>query len=130
LQPDFLANYFLAQELIKYYNGERNFIFDGTPRTKRQARVLDGALRFYQVKQPIVIYLDVPNEEVINRLQERDRKDDDIELIRHRLEWFDAETTRALEFFHEHDEYYQVHTIDGRQDIAEVSQAIDHILFT
>lgn len=124
LQPDFLANYFLAAELIKYHNGERNFVFDGTPRTKRQARVLDGALRFYKVKRPLVIYLDVSNEEVLRRMQERGRNDDDIELIRHRLRWFERETMRALEFFQKNSDYYEVHTIDGMQSVEEVQQAI------
>jgi adenylate kinase len=124
LQPDFLANHFLAAELIKYHNGERNFIFDGTPRTKRQARVLDGALRFYKVERPLVIYLDVTDEEVLRRMQERGRGDDEIELIRHRLRWFENETMRALEFFQKNSDYYVVHIIDGMQSVEEVQQAI------
>ena len=128
LQPDFLANYFVAAELIKYHNGERNFIFDGTPRTKRQARVLDGALRFYQVASPIVIYLDVPNETVLERMQERGRGDDELALIQHRLEWFERETVRALEFFQKHDDYYRVHRIDGARSPEEVAEHIKSII--
>ncbi|MFW0871127.1 MAG: nucleoside monophosphate kinase [Patescibacteria group bacterium] len=124
LQPDFLANYFLAAELIKYHNGKRNFIFDGTPRTKRQARVLDGALRFYQVENPIVLYLDVEDKVVLDRMQERGRSDDDINIIRNRLEWFEKETIRALEFFKTNSDYYTVHIIDGMKSIEEVEESI------
>jgi len=120
LQPDFLANYFYTEEFIKYFNGERNFILDGTPRTKRQARILDGTLRFYGVEKPVVIHLDVSDESVISRMQERGRGDDQIEAIKTRLTWFKEDTLRALEFFQKHNDYYTYITLDGDRSVEEI----------
>ena len=122
LQPDFLANYFYTEEFIKYFNGERNFILDGTPRTKRQARILDGTLRFYGVHKPVVIHLDVSDESVISRMQERGRGDDQIEAIKTRLAWFEEDTTRALEFFKKHDDYYEYITLNGDRSVEEIHE--------
>lgn len=124
LQPDFLANYFLTEELVKYSNGERNFIFDGTPRTRRQARVLDGALRFYGIQKPLVVHLAVSDDSVINRMKERGRGDDHIEMIKKRLEWFETDTMRAIEYFTQFDDYYEVVTIDGERSIETIAEEL------
>ena len=129
LQPDFLANYFLTEELVKYSNGTRNFIFDGTPRTTRQARVLDGALRFYGIENPLVVHLEVSNDSVIGRMKERGRDDDHIEVMKTRLEWFETDTLRAVDFFRQFDDYYQVVTIDGEQDIDAIARELHEIAF-
>ena len=120
LQPDFLANYFYTEEFVKYFNGERNFILDGTPRTKRQARILDGTLRFYGVDKPVVIHLNVSDDSVIQRMKERGRGDDQIEAIRTRLTWFQEDTVRALEFFQKHDDYYSYIELNGDQSVETI----------
>lgn len=124
LQPDFLANYFFTEELVKFANGERNFIIDGTPRTKRQARILDGALRFYGIENPLVIHLDVSDDSVIGRMQERGRGDDEVDSIRRRLDWFREDTMRAIEFFQERNDYYQTVVIDGEKTVEEIADDI------
>ena len=124
LQPDFLANYFLTEELIKYANGERDFIFDGTPRTKRQARIVDGALKFFSIRSPTVIHLVVSDGAVINRMKERGRSDDQIESIRTRLKWYREDTLRALEFFKQRDHYYRYVEIDGEKEIEEIGKEL------
>ena len=129
MQPDFLANYFLTEELVKYSNGSRNFIFDGTPRTTRQARVLDGALRFYGIEHPLVVHLTVSDDSVITRMKERGRGDDHIEVIKKRLEWFATDTLRAIDFFKQYEDYYQVVTVDGEQDIDTIAQELRAIAF-
>ncbi len=124
LQPDFLANYFYTEEFIKYFNGERNFILDGTPRTKRQARIMDGTLRFYGVTNPIVIHLSVSDDSVIERMQARSRSDDQIEAIKTRLAWFERDTLRALEFFEKHDDYYTNIVLDGNRSVEDIHQEL------
>ena len=128
LQPDFLANYFMAQELIKYANGERVFLFDGTPRTKRQARIMDGALRFYGIRKPLVIVLDVQDESVVERMRMRGRSDDQISAITTRLGWYGAETERAIKYFAEQDSYYSVVRIDGDRAVEDIHQDIVSLL--
>jgi adenylate kinase len=46
-------------------------LFDGFPRTLRQARVLDGALREQGKTIDKAIYIEVPNEELVKRLSGR-----------------------------------------------------------
>ena len=124
LQPDFLANYFLTEKLIKYADGECVFIFDGIPRTKRQARVLDGALRFYGIESPVVIDLVVTDGTVINRMRDRGRSDDQIDSIRTRLEWYRDDTLRALEFFKQRDQRYRIVELDGEQGVEEIGREL------
>jgi len=124
LQPDFLANYFYTEEFIKYFNGERNFILDGTPRTKRQARILDGTLRFYGVISPMVIHLNISDDSVITRMQERSRGDDQIEAIKTRLSWFQEDTVRALEFFQKHNDYYRYIELNGEGTVEDIHEQL------
>ncbi len=85
LQPEFLAIHLWSKILNLYYSQDKNLILDGTPRTLREAYVLDGALRFYGIEDPIVIYIRVDRETVKERMLSRQRKDDTEEKIENRL---------------------------------------------
>src|SRR3989344_4503884 len=52
LQPEFLAIYLWADNLIKNVTGKEHLFIDGSPRKPAEAIVLDSAMEFYK-RQPV-----------------------------------------------------------------------------
>lgn len=74
----------------------RGFIFDGFPRTKEQAEALDKLLEFKNTAIDLVLSLEVPEQELIDRLVKRGetsgRSDDNEEVITKRIKEYHAKT--------------------------------------
>ena len=70
LVPDVLANKIVFEELIDRTD-ETGFLLDGYPRSLSQATALNETLTRYNLAINIVVYLQVPTEQLINRLQGR-----------------------------------------------------------
>lgn len=128
LQPEFLAIHLWAKILNLYYNDNKHLILDGTPRTLREAHVLDGALKFYNIEKPIVMYIKTSDETARSRMLLRKRKDDTEEKIQNRLKWFNLEVKKAVEFFQDSD-YYDFIEIDGEKGIDKVHEEISEKIF-
>lgn len=79
---------------------EEGFIFEGTARTPEEAAMVDEILDWLGRKY-VVVHLNVSDEEVIERMQGRDRGDtlNQIEKIKVRLEEYRNKTAKAIEFF-------------------------------
>jgi adenylate kinase len=71
------------------------YILDGFPRTVSQALQAADVARRLDLSLDAAIYLNVPDEVLLQRLLARARPDDSAEVIKHRLEVF-AETTHPL----------------------------------
>ncbi len=99
------------------------WILDGFPRTVTQAEALDALLA--EINQPYdaVVNLDVPDQFLVDRLLARaidqGRADDTEEVIKNRLEEYNAKTRPLLEFYGKH-----VTQIDGTPSMPEVTEAI------
>jgi len=99
------------------------WILDGFPRTVAQAEALDALLA--EINQPYdsVVNLDVPDQFLIARLLaraiEQGRADDTEEVIKNRLEEYNAKTRPLLEFYGKH-----VTQIDGTPSMPEVTETI------
>ncbi len=100
-------------------------LFDGFPRTVAQAESLDKMLAKRGTPLDAVLQLDVPEDELINRLVARGRSDDRPDVIRQRLEVFHNQTAPVSE-------YYQrkglLRTINGSGTVAEVTERIKAIV--
>lgn len=119
-QPDFLACYMWTEYLISHFKKPTHVIFDGTPRSFVEAKVLETALDFYQFDKIFVIYIDVSREWSQEHLLTRGRSDDQtIAKIDKRLNWFDVDVTPALDYF-EKSPRYNFCTINGEQSIDSV----------
>ncbi len=119
LQPEFLAIYIWTDLFVKYFSKDKNIIIDGSPRRYREAKVLDNALKFYEVEDPVVVYLNISREEAKNRMLSRGRSDDDESKIEGRLDWFETDVMRSINFFKEED-YYNFIELDGENGIDEI----------
>lgn len=120
-QPDFLAIWNWAHILIENLIGNEWLVFDGTPRSLIEAKVLDTAFNFYGYNQKHIFYIDVSREETKKRLLARGRADDTSADIDKRLDWFDNDVLPAVEYYEQNQEYF-FHRLNGEQEVEKVSQ--------
>ena len=128
-QPDFLAVLMWGNIVAENFTNEEHLIIDGTPRSVAEATVLDTAIKFYNRKDPTVIYLNVSNKWSTNHLKRRGRADDlRPEEIETRLKWFDKDVAPALEYLKNQPSYRFVE-INGEQTIEKVHYDIVEKVF-
>ncbi len=123
LMPEAMVIYLWMRKVVENFTGKENLIFDGAPRKINEAILLDGALNFYGIKKYKVIYINVSKEWATERLLARQRKDDSVEGINKRMEWFDNEVMKSIEFFQvdQHGEFIEV---NGEQSIEDVHKEL------
>ncbi|MFA5737042.1 MAG: nucleoside monophosphate kinase [Candidatus Paceibacterota bacterium] len=125
--PDALAVWNWAGYLIKNYTGKEHLIFDGSPRSLLEAKVLDTMLAFLKRGQAIVIFLDVSSQESTKRLLKRaieqGRADDNSEDIKRRLDWFEKDVRPALEYYEKESTHLFLH-INGEQSREKIHEDI------
>ncbi len=101
-------------------------IFDGFPRTIAQAEALENMLGERGTSVTLVLGLEVPEEELINRILERGRltgrSDDNLETVKKRLDVYHNQTSPLKEFYNERGLY---RAIEGMGGIEAVAQRID-----
>jgi len=119
LQPSFLTIYTWSDIFVHGFNDDDHLIIDGTPRRLDEARVLDGALKFYGREKPSLVYINVSREWSKEKLLARKRIDDTDEKIEKRLAWFETEVAPAIEFYRGNSDYKFVE-VNGEQAIEKV----------
>ena len=111
----------------------RGLIFDGFPRTIKQAEDFDKLLEEIGSEIARVIRLKVSDDEIINRLmiraQQEGRKDDNIDVIANRLAVYREKTLPMLEYYNRKG---LVKEVDGEGKIDEIfarlSEEFENIL--
>mgnify|MGYP006091129093 CR=1 FL=1 len=78
---------------------ENTVILDGFPRTEIQAKSLDLKIRSLKFNLSRVLYLDVGDKDVIDRLSSRGRDDDSYKLVVNRLKVYEKETAPLLDYY-------------------------------
>lgn len=127
LQPMFFSVYVWAKYLMEHIHGGDNIIFDGVPRRKEEAEILSGAVKFYSWEKPIVINIDVSDEESVKRMINRNREDDNIENFKKKMDWYKMEVEPMLRWYEESNLYTYV-KIDGMKSAEEISSHISRFL--
>jgi len=129
LVPDELLVDILRSALQQAGN-PAGFVFDGFPRTIRQAEDLDRLLRETGDNVSLVLALDVDEEEVVTRLLKRaqleGRKDDTEDVIRNRMKVYHAQTTPLMEYYNKQGKFVSIHGVGTIDDIfAGICKIID-----
>lgn len=106
----------LAQE-----DAQGGFILDGYPRTLGQAATLSEVLAGQGEEVTAVVFIEVPEEELVRRALARQRADDREEVIRQRLEVYHDQTQPLIDHYQRQGLLRQV---DGFQTIEEVAAGI------
>jgi len=117
-------------ELIKQFinenkNNNKGFLFDGFPRNKKQAELLDHLMESINEKILCVILLnvneDVLKERIMNRSTTEGRSDDNLETLSKRLHTYSSETEPLIEYYSSQN---LVRKVDGTGEISDINQGI------
>lgn len=123
LMPEFLPIWLWTGFLVNNFSGEEHLVMDGVSRRMHEAPVLHDALKFYRVRTPYVVYLNVSREKAFAMMKGRGRKDDTDEYINNRLDWFDKNVLPVIEYFKKADGVIFL-DINGEQPIEKVHEDI------
>ena len=97
------------------------FLFDGFPRTVKQAEMLDEIMKGFSLKINAVLSLEVPEDILIARMLERGktsgRADDNIDSIKHRFVEYEAKTRPVLDFY---EAKGNQHAVNGVGEIPQI----------
>lgn len=112
LIPDELMIRILDEVLDAEASGKKGVVFDGFPRTVAQADALKSLLRKRGTDLHAVIGLEVPEDELvermINRGRETGRADDTPETIKNRLQVYHQQTLPLKEYYQAEGSYIPV----------------------
>lgn len=106
------------------------FIFDGFPRTEKQAEALDALLEEGGTAITAMLALDVPEQELIDRLLERGKDsgrsdDQNPEVIKTRLDVYLNQTAILKDFYQKQNKFL---SIDGLGTVDDVfSRLVDSV---
>ena len=125
LVPDSVTIDMLSKEMMSISN-MNGFLFDGFPRTIKQAQSLDQLLLKLNQEISLMICIEVPESELIKRLlirgESSDRKDDqNKEIITNRIEIYKEQTEVLKDYYLTQNKFYSV---DGTSSIQEVKEKI------
>jgi len=119
----------LIQERLAKPDASRGFILDGFPRTAQQALALEQLLSGNGQALSSVVNLSVPDSVVVDRLHgravEQGRLDDRPETILERLRVYQEKTEPLVDFYRGR---RLLNDVDGRGDVAAISERIDQAL--
>tara|TARA_A100001011_G_scaffold391602_1_gene477395 strand:- start:20 stop:601 length:582 start_codon:yes stop_codon:yes gene_type:complete len=131
LVPDSLTINLLEQELDSSLDSN-GFIFDGFPRTIKQADALDLMLMNKKMPLSLVIMLEVGEQELVNRLLKRGadsgREDDKNEkIIRNRIQVYEKQTS-ILKSYYNNKLKSNFFILNGERTVLDISNEISSIL--
>ena len=129
LVPDEIINGIVAERIEMNDVLESGFILDGYPRTSAQAEALEGELLSSGLSLDLALNLEVPVDEVTQRMLDRSRADDTEEAIQRRLEIYENETAPLLEWFEERNNLIVVDGL-GTEDVvfSRLQNVIDGVI--
>jgi len=129
LVPDHLTIKMLENEVNKNLNSN-GFIFDGFPRTKNQAQILDKFLKNKNLVISMTIALEVDDEVLIKRLIERGKEsgrvdDQDKAKIQNRFVEYNNKTSILIDYYSKQGKF---HSVDGLGNINEITERISNLI--
>tara|TARA_Y100000590_G_scaffold469984_1_gene661118 strand:- start:2067 stop:2627 length:561 start_codon:yes stop_codon:yes gene_type:complete len=115
--------------LSRELSSNNGILFDGFPRNLDQAKAFNDLLKKIDKKIDHVLHLSIDKDEVIKRIEKRqleeNRKDDNTEVLKSRIEVYLKETRPLIELYKKEK---ILKKIDGMKSIENVSIDINAIL--
>jgi adenylate kinase len=119
----------IIDSYIDEHKSEIGIIFDGFPRTLKQAELLNQILEKRKIKEIRVVNLVADNDELLGRLIKRaqleGREDDKPEVIKNRLKVYETQTAPVLGFYKKEG---KVIDLNGIGEIDKIHGDIVHAL--
>lgn len=101
----------------------RGLVLDGFPRMEGEAKWLDRQLAETGQAVSRVIKVVVPKEAALERVLQRERKDDGIQAARRKWRWYETKTAKVLEHYR-----HQLRRVNGGGDPEEVFARLESVL--
>ena len=121
----------MIRNYMKEHKDAAGNIFDGFPRTTAQAEAFDEILKEDGESVSVMIYMDVPEEELVQRIllrgKDSGRADDASEdVIRNRIEVYRAQTEIVAEHYSKQGKYVAVNGVGTLDEVfGRICEAID-----
>ena len=117
----------IVVEMVRNYmasHSDKGCIFDGFPRTTAQAEIFDTMLQEVNSKVTTMIFMDVPEEELVRRIllrgKDSGRADDSSEeVIRNRIEVYRQQTEIVAEHYTRQQKYAEVNGLGTMDEVFE-----------
>lgn len=109
----------IVKQALKENVKKNGFILDGFPRTIPQAIALDIIFEELNFRNTIVLHLTADEDELVRRLLNRGRGDDNEDIIRHRLRIYENSTKPVIEYY-----IGKTIDIDGVGEIEDINSVI------
>lgn len=103
---------------LRHPDCAQGFLMDGFPRSIGQAEALDGMLQDAGQALAHVVFLDVPEDELLARLRGRGRVDDAEGTIRERLRVYQTATTPLVAYYQQRGCLRRIAGVGCVEDIA------------
>ncbi len=111
----------IIEKKIGEHLDSAGFLFDGYPRTVKQAEILDEFMKKFKISLSGVLSLEVPEELLIERMLERGkisgRADDNLESIKHRFVEYEEKTRPVIDYY---EKQGNLHPVNGVGEIPEI----------
>ncbi|MBW7847797.1 MAG: adenylate kinase [Bacteroidales bacterium] len=132
LVPDEIIVQIIEKKVIMNLDS-RGILFDGFPRTVVQAYILEGLLLKLNSSLTCMLSLEVPTEELIDRMLERSktsgRADDNLEVINVRLQEYENKTKPVMDFYKKKGIFYGINGVGNVEEIfANLCNTIDNTM--
>ena len=123
----------IVNKLLKNHvydtNKREKLIFDGYPRSLKQAKNLEILLNDSKQKINHIFFLNVNKETIIERIKKRrhleKRSDDDLDTILKRYDIYIETTKPVLDYYSKNSNF---HEIDGSMEIDKITSKIEAFL--
>ena len=114
----------MIENYLAENKGIKGTIFDGFPRTTAQAEAFDKILEKLDDSVDIMIYMDVPEEELVKRIllrgKESGRADDASEdVIRNRISVYNQQTAVVADYYRAQGKYVAVPSLGTINEVFE-----------
>ena len=114
----------MIENYLAENKGIKGTIFDGFPRTTAQAEAFDKLLEQHNDSVDIMIYMDVPEEELVKRIllrgKESGRADDASEdVIRNRIAVYNQQTAVVADYYRAQGKYVAVPSLGTIDEVFE-----------
>lgn len=113
----------IVQDRIKEDDAQKGYVLDGFPRTLEQADALGKMLAGMGQKLDLALNLDVPDDELVQRLLGRAQKDgrvDDTEpVIKDRLKVYNDQTAPLIDYYEKQGILKQINGLGSMDEITD-----------
>ena len=123
----------MVRNYITSHRDAKGNIFDGFPRTTAQAEAFDELLEGEGLSVGVMIYMDVPEEELVKRIllrgKDSGRADDASEdVIRNRIKIYREQTAVVADYYSKQGKYVAVDGVGTLDEVfGRICEAIDAV---